>query len=72
MNLILKFKATGGLYLAGGIAPKLLDQLDPAVWNQVFEASGRMRHLLAEVTVYVMMNEKAPMLGAIYYAGLNL
>ena len=72
VNLILKFKATGGLYLAGGIAPKLLELLDPAVWNQVFEASGRMRHLLAEVTVYVMMNEKAPMLGAIYYAGLNL
>jgi glucokinase len=72
VNLILKFKATGGLYLAGGIAPKLLELLDPAVWNQVFEASGRMRHLLAEVSVYVMMNEKAPMLGAIYYAGLNL
>jgi glucokinase len=72
VNLILKFKATGGLYLAGGIAPKLLDLLDPTVWNQVFEASGRMRHLLAEVTVYVMMNEKAPMLGSIYYAGLNL
>lgn len=72
VNLILKFKATGGLYLAGGIAPKLLELLDPEVWNQVFEASGRMRHLLAEVTVYVMMNEKAPMLGSIYYAGLNL
>ncbi|HQR91931.1 MAG: glucokinase [Bacteroidetes bacterium 24-39-8] len=72
VNLILKFKATGGLYLAGGIAPKLLDLLDPTVWNEVFEASGRMRHLLAEVTVYVMMNEKAPMLGSIYYAGLNL
>jgi glucokinase len=72
VNLILKFKATGGLYLAGGIAPKLLELLDPAVWNQVFEASGRMRHLLAEVSVYVMMNEKAPMLGSIYYAGLNL
>lgn len=72
VNLILKFKATGGLYLAGGIAPKLLDLLDPAVWNQVFEASGRMRHLLAEVSVYIMMNEKAPMLGSIYYAGLNL
>lgn len=72
VNLILKFKATGGLYLAGGIAPKLLDLLEPSVWNQVFEASGRMRHLLAEVTVYVMMNEKAPMLGSIYYAGLNL
>ncbi len=72
VNLILKFKATGGLYLAGGIAPKLLALLDPTVWDQVFEASGRMRHLLAEVSVYIMMNEKAPMLGSIYYAGLNL
>ncbi len=72
VNLILKLKATGGLYLAGGIAPKLLPLLDPKVWKEVFENSGRMRHLLAEVTVYVMLNEKAPMLGAIYYGGLNL
>ncbi len=71
-NMILKFKATGGLYLAGGIAPKIISLLDPANWKNVFESSGRMKHLLNTVSVHVMMNEKAPMLGSIYYAGLNM
>lgn len=72
VNLILKYKATGGLYLAGGIAPKLLSQLDPAVWKEVFNASGRMKQLLEEVTVRVMLNEKAPLLGSSYYALFNM
>jgi glucokinase len=72
VNLILKYKATGGLYLAGGIAPKLLSLLDPAVWTEVFNTSGRMKQLLEEVTVQVMLNEKAPLMGAAYYAWLNM
>lgn len=72
VNLILKYKATGGLYLAGGIAPKLLPQLDPHIWTEVFNSSGRMKQLLEEVTVRVMLNEKAPLLGSSYYAWLNM
>jgi glucokinase len=71
-NMILKFKATGGLYLAGGIAPKIINLLNPATWKDIFESSGRMKHLLNTVSVHVMLNEKAPMLGSIYYAGLNM
>ncbi|MEO6549584.1 MAG: glucokinase [Ferruginibacter sp.] len=72
VNMILKLKATGGLYLAGGIAPKLLPLLTPETWKDVFEKSGRMRQLLKEVSVYVVLNEKAPLLGAAYFACLNL
>ncbi|MDO9376933.1 MAG: glucokinase [Bacteroidota bacterium] len=72
VNLTLKLKATGGVYLAGGIAPKLQTLLNPAVWQEVFEKSGRMRHLLKEVSVYVVLNEKAPLLGAGYYALLSM
>ena len=71
-NMILKFKSTGGLFLAGGIAPKIITMLDPVTWKEIFESSGRMKHLLNTVSVYVMLNEKAPMLGSIYYAGLNM
>jgi glucokinase len=71
-NMILKFKATGGLYLAGGIAPKIIHLLNPTTWKEIFESSGRMKHLLNTVSVHVMLNEKAPMLGSIYYAGLNM
>ena len=72
VNLILKLKSTGGLYLAGGIAPKLLALLNPATWQDVFSKSGRMGQLLKEVSVYVVLNEKAPLLGAGYYACLSM
>ena len=72
VNLILKLKATGGLYLAGGIAPKLLPLLNPETWKDVFSKSGRLSSLLKEVTVYVVLNEKVPLLGASYYASLNM
>jgi glucokinase len=72
VNLILKLKATGGLYLAGGIAPKLLPLLNTDTWKDVFNKSGRMRQLLDEVSVYVVLNQKAPLLGASYYACLNI
>jgi len=71
-NLVLKLKATGGLYLAGGIAPKLLPLLKADTWKEVFEGSGRMRQLLEEVTVKVVLNEKAPLIGASYYACLSM
>ncbi|MEO7768026.1 MAG: glucokinase [Ferruginibacter sp.] len=72
VNMILKLKATGGLYLAGGIAPKILPLLDPNIWKEEFEKSGRMGQLLKEVSVYVVLNEKAPLLGAAYFACLNM
>ena len=72
VNMILKLKATGGLYLAGGIAPKLLPLLSTETWTTVFNNSGRMRQLMQEVTVYVVLNEKAPLLGSAYYACLNI
>jgi glucokinase len=71
-NLILKLKATGGLYISGGIPPKILPLLKPDVWAETFENSGRMRALLAQVTVSVLLNQKAPLLGSAYYAALNM
>ena len=71
-NIILKLKATGGLYLAGGIAAKNISLLDPAVWAEIFNNSGRMKAVLAQVPVFVMTNEKAPLLGSAYYAAFNM
>lgn len=72
VNLILKLKATGGLYLAGGIAPKVLKLLQQNTWIDVFHKSGRMGQLLKEVSVYVVLNEKTPLLGSTYFATLNM
>ncbi len=66
-NLILKFKATGGLYIGGGIVPDLIGELDVASFLRYLQNSGRMEHLLKQVPVSVIMNEKTALLGAAFY-----
>jgi glucokinase len=63
-NLALKTLATGGLYLGGGIAPKLLDQLDAGEFMAAFCAKGRMRPLLENLPVQVILNDRAALYGA--------
>ena len=66
-NLILKFNATGGLYIGGGIVPDIMDQLDLDTFLHYQQNSGRMEKLLRKVPVTVVMNEKAALLGAAFY-----
>jgi glucokinase len=63
-NLALKVMATGGLFLAGGISPKVLAKLTGPLFMQHFVDKGRLRPLLEAVPVYVVTNEKAGLLGA--------
>jgi glucokinase len=63
-NLALKVMATGGLFLAGGISPKVLTKLKEPLFMQAFVAKGRLRPLLEEIPVQVVTNEKAGLLGA--------
>ena len=63
-NLALKFKATGGVFVGGGIAPKIVEKLKAPVFIEAFKAKGRMRRLLEAVPVRVIMNDKTALLGA--------
>jgi glucokinase len=63
-NLALKIMSTGGLFLAGGIAPKILPKLQGAWFMQGFLDKGRMRALVQSMPVYVVTNEKIGLLGA--------
>jgi glucokinase len=63
-NLALKVMATGGLFLAGGISPKILAKLKGPLFMQSFLAKGRLRPLMESVPVQVVTNEKAGLLGA--------
>ena len=63
-NLALKVMATGGLFLAGGISPKILAKLKGPLFMQSFLAKGRLRPLMESVPVQVITNEKAGLLGA--------
>ncbi len=63
-NLALKIMATGGLFLAGGISPKILAKLKGPLFMQSFLEKGRLRHLVEAIPVQVVMNEKAGLFGA--------
>jgi glucokinase len=63
-NWALKAMATGGLFLAGGITPKILPKLKGPLFMQAFLEKGRMRPLVESMPVHVVTNEKAGLLGA--------
>jgi glucokinase len=63
-NLALKAMATGGIFLSGGISPKILPCLSGPLFMQSFLQKGRLRSLLESIPVKVVTNEKAGLLGA--------
>jgi glucokinase len=65
-NLALKLMSTGGLYVGGGIAPKIVDQLRTGRFMEGFVGKGRMADPLRAVPVKVILNDKAALLGAAF------
>jgi len=63
-NLALKCLATGGVYVAGGIAPKILPILSEGGFRQAFEAKGRMEKVLKHIPTYVVISPQLGLLGA--------
>ena len=68
-NFALQTMALGGLYVAGGIAVKILPVLQKGIFFEAFCGTGRLAGELSRVPVFVVTNEDAPMLGAAYHAG---
>ncbi|HCS52225.1 glucokinase [Rubinisphaera sp.] len=69
-NLALKLMAFGGMYIGGGIAPKILPLLDSDTFRDAFLRKGRFRDALSRIPIYVIMTSKAPLLGAAHVADL--
>ena len=63
-NLALKAMATGGMFLGGGISPKILPKLTGPLFMRSFLAKGRLRPLLERIPVQIITNDKAALLGA--------
>ena len=63
-NLALTGLATGGVYLGGGIPPKILPMLQRSDFMNRFCAKGRFSDLLAAIPVHVICNDKAALIGA--------
>jgi len=68
-NVGLKFMATGGVYVGGGIAPKIVPRLLAGGFVEAFIAKGRMSPLVAAMPVRVVLNERTALLGAARHAG---
>jgi glucokinase len=71
-SLVLKLMATGGLYLAGGIPPKILPLLQGDSWTRNFDNNGRMHELSDRIPVHVVLNDKMALQGAAYYGAYNM
>jgi glucokinase len=63
-NLALKVMATAGVYVGGGIAPKILTRLGQGGFMRAFADKGRLSGLMAQIPVKVILNEETALLGA--------
>ena len=67
-NLALRVLAYGGVYLAGGIALKILSKLREGSFARAFSAKAPLTTVLARIPIFVILNEDAPLLGAAHEA----
>ena len=67
-NLALKGLATGGVYLTGGIAPKLLKMLEGGAFLRSFRDKGRLSRVVDRVPVHVVLDQEIPLRGSAYVA----
>jgi glucokinase len=70
-NMALRCMAVAGVFVAGGIAPKLIKVLTNGKFVEAFLNKGRMSAMLREIEVSVALNPHAPLIGAAHYA-LNM
>jgi glucokinase len=70
-NAALRFMATGGVFIGGGIPPKILPKIVESGFMEAFLAKGRMRRMLEPIPVNVVLNGKSGLIGAARCALLN-
>ena len=62
--MALNVLATGGVYLGGGIPPRIVPALEDGRFLEEFQAKGRMSDLMAKIPVHVILNPKVALMGA--------
>lgn len=71
-NMALRVLPFGGVYVAGGIALKILPKMKDGTFVRIFSDKAKLSKELARIPIYVVLNEDAPVLGAAYEALLTL
>jgi glucokinase len=67
-NLALLMIATGGCYIGGGIAPKIIEKLKDGSFFEAFTAKGRFQEMLAAMPVHIILDDKTALYGAAFKA----
>lgn len=67
-NLALKLIPNGGLYIAGGVAPKILPLLQDGTFLQIFKSKGRVSPVLENIPIHIVLNPEVGLIGAMLYA----
>jgi glucokinase len=67
-NLALKVLSVGGLYVGGGIAPRILEKLKDGTFMKAFADKGRLSQLLVHMPVRVILESRTALIGAAAYA----
>jgi glucokinase len=67
-NLALKLLSVGGVYIGGGIAPRILEKLKDGRFMKAFTDKGRLSQLLVNMPVRVILDSRAALMGAAAYA----
>ncbi|MGA2276342.1 MAG: glucokinase [Terracidiphilus sp.] len=67
-NLALKLLSVGGVYVGGGIAPRILEKLKDGTFLKAFTEKGRLSQLLVNMPVRIILESRAALLGAAAYA----
>jgi glucokinase len=67
-NLAMKVLSVGGVYVGGGIAPRILEKLKDGSFMKAFTDKGRLSPMLAQMPVRVILESRAALLGAAAYA----
>jgi glucokinase len=70
-NMALKLMATAGVYVGGGIAPKIIPRLTDAIFMEAFVGKGRLKPLLQKIPVRIILNDKVALMGAARFATLR-
>jgi glucokinase len=70
-NLALKLMATGGIFIGGGIAPRITKVFESGLFMRSFLHKGRFESLLLDIPVKLILNDKPALLGAAEYASTH-
>lgn len=67
-NVALKFLSLGGLYIGGGIAPRLIEKIKEGKFHHSLINKGRFKELLHSIPIWIVLNDNTALLGAAYWA----